>query len=105
MCDKSRKTSLRGPEILISDLNPLFEKLPQDYSKPLMVKLNKDLLKLNSDSHKRRGQNVLFCDGNVSFAKKRNIGIQTDDIFTLQNTDLYKGTEVPSCETDAFLAP
>jgi hypothetical protein len=35
----------------------------------------------------------------------RRIGIAEDDIFTLQNTDIYEGIEVPSYEADAFLAP
>ena len=105
MCDKSRKIDKHGQEVLMADLNPLFERLPQTYSKPLKLQLNKDMLNFNSNSHCRRGQNVLFWDGSVSFKKKRNIGILQDDIFTLQNTDVYQGCEVPSCETDTFLAP
>ena len=92
-------------KVLISDLNPLFERLPQSYSEPFKLKLNKDLLTVNSINHNRRGQNVLFADGGTEFVKTRRIGISKDDIFTLQNVDTYQGTEVPSRETDAFLAP
>ena len=105
MCDKPIKKNLLGGKVLMSDLNPLFERLPQNYSNPLKLKLNKTLLTLNSINHNRRGQNVLFCDGSVKFVKIRRIGIAEDDIFTLQDTDIYKGCEVPSRETDAFLAP
>jgi len=41
----------------------------------------------------------------VKFLKTRFIGVSNDDVFTLQNTDVYHGYEVPACETDVFLAP
>ena len=104
-CGKSMKESLLGGKVLIADMNPLFEKLPQNYSNSFKLRLNEALLTLNSPNHNRRGQNVLFCDGSVKFVKTRRTGIAGDDIFTLQNTDIYKGVEVPSLESDAFLAP
>lgn len=97
--------SSTGRKVLIADLSPLFEKLPSDYSKSLKLQLNKELLSRNSINHKRRGQNVLFYDGSSEFVKTRRIGALEDDIFTLRGTDTYEGVEVPSCETDAFLAP
>lgn len=103
-CDKPQQ-SPGARNVLISDANPLFEKLPQRYSSPLKIRLNKNLLTANSINHNRRGQNVLFGDGQVRFTKTRKIGFAKDDIFTLKDTDTYKGFEVPSCETDAFLAP
>jgi len=105
MCKKPTKKSLLGQKVLISDLNPLFERLPHSYSKPLKLRLSKNLLTLNSINHNRRGQNILFGDGSVKFVKIRRIGIAEDDIFTLQDTQIYEGCEVPSLETDAFLAP
>jgi hypothetical protein len=60
---------------------------------------------LNSLNHNRRGQNVLFDDGSAGFVKTRFVGVNGDDIFTLQNTTLYQGSETPDRETDAFLAP
>jgi hypothetical protein len=104
-CSKPGEESPGGKKVLIADMNPLFEKLPDDFSKPLKLQLDKDLLSLNSINHNRRGQNVMFCDGSAAFVKVRNIGTSEDDIFTLQNTNTYEGTEMPSCETDAFLAP
>ena len=102
LCRKAKNGELFCRNVIMADWNPLFEKLP-DYSKQLNVRLNKQLLSLNSINHKRRGQNVLFGDGRVEFLKTRLIG--TDDIFTLQDTDVYQGCEAPSCETDFFLAP
>ena len=104
MCGEPVDQDMLGRRVLMSDLNPLFEKLP-DFSDPLDLRLSKDLLTANSINHNRRGQNVLFCDGSVKFVKTRRIGIAEDDIFTLQDTDIYKGCEVPSREADAFLAP
>jgi len=101
-CRKTKNGKLLCRNVIMADWNPLFEKLP-DYSKQLNLRLNKQLLSLNSNNHKRRGQNVLFGDGRVEFMKTRLIGI--DDIFTLRDTDVYQGCELPSCETDFFLAP
>ncbi len=104
-CNKPGEEISQGRRVTAADSNPLFEKLPTDYSKPLKLEPNIDLLTLNSSNHKSKGQNVLFSDGGAEFVKSRQIGASQDDIFTLQNTDTYKGVEVPSCETDAFLAP
>jgi len=104
-CNKSEEKSTGVRKVLIADVSPLFERLPDDYSESLKLRLNKELLNRNSVNHKRRGQNLLFCDGSAEFVKTRRIGIQEDDIFTLRDTDTYEGVEVPSCETDAFLAP
>ncbi len=104
MYGKPVSRDMLGRKVLMSDLNPLFEKLPA-FSDPLELRLSKELLTANSINHNRRGQNVLFCDGSVKFVKTRRIGIAEDDIFTLQDTDVYKGCEVPSREADTFLAP
>ena len=105
MCPGSEEGSSLGRKVLISDLNPLFERLPRDYSNSLKIKLTRDLLTLNSINHSRCGQNVLFGDGSVRFIKKRHTNLSDDDIFTLQGTDVYQGVEVPAYESDAFLAP
>ena len=102
-CRKTQNGKLLCRNVIMADWNPLFEKLPEDFSKELNLHLNKKLLSLNSNNHNRRGQNVLFGDGRVEFMKTRFIGI--DDIFTLRDTDVYQGCELPSCETDFFLAP
>jgi hypothetical protein len=96
---------LQCRKVILADRNPLFETLPQNYNTPLKIRLNKKLLTANSYNHNSRGQNVLFGDGRVEFLKTRHIGISEDDIFTLQDTDIYQGYEVPSRATDFFLAP
>jgi len=64
-CGKSTGTQEQSRRILISDLSPLFENLPQDYSRPFKLELDEKLLTHNSINHNRRGQNVLFGDGGV----------------------------------------
>ncbi len=104
-CHNTGSSKLLCRKVLMADWNPLFEQLPEDFSRGLQLQLNRKLLTLNSINHNRRGQNVMFGDGHVRFLKTRFIGIAKDDIFTLQDTDVYQGCEVPSCETDFFLAP
>lgn len=102
-CQRMKNGQLLCRKVVMADWNPLFEELPKDYSQPFQLRLTKNLRTLNSINHKRRGQSILFGDGRVDFMKTRLIG--TDDIFTLQDTDVYHGYEVPSCETDFFVAP
>jgi len=104
-CSRAESGKLLCRKVLMADWNPLFERLLDDFSGHLPLRLSRELLTLNSKNHNRRGQNVLFGDGSVEFLKTRFIGISEDDIFTLQDTDIYQGCEVPSCETDFFLAP
>jgi len=102
-CRRTQNGELLCRKVVMSDCNPIFERLPEDFSKQLRVQLDRKMLTVNSINHKRRGQNVLFGDGRVEFLKTRFIG--TDDIFTLRDTDIYQGCEMPSCESDYFVAP
>ena len=104
ICDKSRDKTYQ-PKALMADLNPLFETLPNNSTSLLNIRLNKELLTSNSANHNRRGQNVLFGNGSVSFIKDRKVDISNDDIFTLKNTNYYQGTEVPDGDSDSFLVP
>jgi hypothetical protein len=107
-CNKSSSPQARSRKVLIADLSPLFENLPNDFDKPFTLELDQKLLRFNSINHSRRGQNVLFCDGTVKFMKRRQVEITNDDIFTLQSMCIggkVQGCEVPSCESDTFLAP
>jgi hypothetical protein len=104
-CSKPGEETPQLRRLTAADANPLFEKLPTDFSKQLKLQPNIDLLLHNSINHNNRGQNVLFSDGAAEFVTSRQIGASQDDIFTLQDTDTYKGVEVPASGTDAFLAP
>jgi hypothetical protein len=102
-CRQPVKISSLGRQPLMADCNPVFETMRR-YDK-LDVCLDRELSIRNSINHNRRGQNVLSCDGNVRFLKTRHVGVPQDDIFTVQNVDVYRGSERPACETDPFLAP
>ncbi len=107
-CTKTSGQSRRARRVLIADLNPLFQNLPSDYSKPLRIRVDFKVARSNSSNHGGRGQNVLFNDGTVRFMKTRQMGVSQDDIFLLQEMRPgyeVRGCEWPSCETDAFLAP
>lgn len=106
-CRQGSDGQLHCRKVLMADLSPLFETLPDpaDFGKPFSLHLNRTLLRLNSINHNRKGQNILFGDGHTEFLRHRLIGVANDDVFTLQNTDVYHGCEVPDCETDFFLAP
>jgi hypothetical protein len=96
---------IRGNRILIADVNPVFENLPQDFRKELDIRLNNDQMKENSINHRGTGQNVLLSDGSVTFATGRQVGAAADDIFTVKDQRHYRGIETPSSADDAFLAP
>jgi len=50
----------------------------------------------NSAAHQNNGQNVMFLDAHVEFAKAPDVGINQDNIYTLwSGTDIRKGA-VPS---------
>ncbi|MHC4461101.1 MAG: hypothetical protein ACYS6W_04245 [Planctomycetota bacterium] len=104
-CPQPTKRYKLLPKVLMADLNTLFERLPRDYSNPLKLQLDKELSSRNSINHGRRGQNILISDGGVKFLKVRYIGIEQDDIYTLQGVLIYQGIEVPLHEADIFVAP
>jgi prepilin-type processing-associated H-X9-DG protein len=93
-----------GRQVIIADMSPIFVNASAA-EKELNVKLSEVLLKQNSPNHGGRGQNVLFCDGSVVFAKTRYADISMDDIYTIQGKHTYQGIETPESESDAFLAP
>ena len=103
-CRTTKSGKLLCRKVIMADMSPLFEELP-NFNSTLRVHLDKELLTINSSGHNRRGQNVLFRDGHVEFLKTRHTSDAHDDIFTIQDTDIYHGVEVPSRETDFFLAP
>jgi len=103
---KERCSELR--RIVLADLNPLSEGLPNDHSSALNIQLGKELLASNSRNHNGRGQNLLHTNGSVEYTKVRCSTFSEDDIYTLQIMSCGQrihGHELPSCEKDTFLAP
>jgi len=105
ICCKEPTVEMLAKKVLMADLSPLFEALPQDFSKGLDIQVDRELLNVNSSNHNYAGQNILLGDGSIRFLKTRFFGITQDDIYTLQNILFYNGTERPSCEEDSFNAP
>jgi anti-sigma-K factor RskA len=94
---------------IMSDTNPIFEpclKAPDCLLKNELdpITLNASMLKMNSSSHRSKGQNVMFSVGAVKFLSGRLVD-ENDDIFTAKGQDTYKGTETASSEKDVFLVP
>ncbi|MBL7106505.1 MAG: hypothetical protein ISS77_02710 [Phycisphaerae bacterium] len=104
-CKENAPNPAPAKMVWVADLNPLFEKLPEIFEGNFKLRLNDKLRSINSSNHGRKGQNLLFCDGSVRFNKTRLANISNDDIFTLKDTVVYEGNEMPSCQKDAFLAP
>ena len=103
-CVNTANPSDMGRTIIISDMNPLFEQPPTQYDN-LNLQLDEQLKTLNSINHNRRGQNVLYSDGSTKFVRTRNAGPNGDDIFTIQNRNVYQGNETPEKPLDDFVAP
>ena len=88
-----------------SDQNPVFA--DYDSQKPTILDLsvNRELLSKNSPNHGGRGQNLLYGDGHVRFSPSRLVGLNEDDIFTLNDILQYDGDEQPITESDILHAP
>ena len=100
-------------KIIASDTNPVFDpvfkKIPcqqsfyQKMNEFEKILLNEQIRKMMSQNHCDRGQNILYSDGSVEFAKDRVVN--GDDIFTVHGVDAYTGRETPAGEDDIFLVP
>lgn len=109
MANDTAKKNAGSKTVLLSDLNPVFEKVfaenaiwkqSDNFTKIL---INTQLLEMMSSNHDDRGQNVLLGDGSSSFQKSRVMF--GDDIFTVKGKSVYSGCEVPTDNKDIFLAP
>lgn len=101
--------SVSGKTVLLSDLNPVFEKVFSENSiweqsnNFERILIDKQVLEMMSSNHLGKGQNVLLGDGSSEFQKSRIMF--GDDIFTVKGKSVYSGCEVPSDNQDIFLAP
>ncbi len=108
-CRRMGNGKLSCQKVVMADCNPLFEELPRDFSRQFRLQIDSTSSTLNSSNHSRfgtrRGQNVMLDDGHVEFFRTRYIDASEDDVFTLRDTEVYQGFEVPSSQADLFLAP
>jgi hypothetical protein len=108
-CDKSDNPLLCGRKIVASDLNPVFQKIRceknpfREMDEFAKLQLSEHLKESMSANHRGRGQNLLYGDGSVKYARSRIIN--GDDIFTVSGVDVYTGRETPVGKDDVFLAP
>ena len=66
-------------------------------------------------NHNEEGQNVMFVDGHAEFTKRPIVGVNNDNIFTIQNSwddpiDIAVGVKLeqglgPTTNTDAIIIP
>ncbi|MCF7959046.1 MAG: hypothetical protein K9M57_11415, partial [Phycisphaerae bacterium] len=92
-------------DVLFADKNPLFANYKTgNPSQELNLRIMSHLKNRNSPNHNNSGQHVLFKDIHVQFYKTRHIGTAQDDIYTIRNTERYRGTEHPFPD-DIFTAP
>lgn len=86
---------------ILADDNPLFaDGVPM---LDLRRWLQSDPNSINSRAHRGAGQNVLSLDGHVQFATTPRVGLDGDNIWTLQNVAEYTGREGPRIAGDAHL--
>jgi hypothetical protein len=105
---QSATVNLGRSKVLLADLNPLAEALPENPFAPLNIELCDALLKSNIRNHNGRGQNVLLGDGSVEFTRTRHTRASDDDIYTSQAMTCgckLAGNERPASESDNFVAP
>jgi prepilin-type N-terminal cleavage/methylation domain-containing protein len=57
-------------------------RIEQDWDGEVVNKLQ--IQQANSAAHNREGQNVLFNDGHAEFLKRSDIGVENDNIYTIQ---------------------
>jgi hypothetical protein len=88
-----------------SDQNPIFADFDSQTQGILDLSLHQELLNSNSPNHAGHGQNLLYGDGHVRFSSTRHVGLNHDDIFTLEGILRYDGSEQPYTDSDTILAP
>lgn len=82
----------------------------------ILGKLPGEWRRYNSRNHQSEGQNVLFVDGHNEFLKRPIVGVNKDNIYTLQTGYDPAGTLIgsvpgpdqalgPLTQTDSFLVP
>ncbi|UCD49405.1 MAG: hypothetical protein JSW27_17965 [Phycisphaerales bacterium] len=99
------KLAALGHGPLMADMNPHFERLTDGATRAVPLRLDEEMLRLNSPNHGGQGQNILFADGTVGYSHTRFIGAAGDDIYTMTDGDVGGGRQRPSDLRDIVLAP
>ncbi len=88
---------------VVSDDNPLFDDgLPMlDYAARQLGL--RDPAGMNSVAHQRAGQNILTLRGDVKWSTSPIVGLDGDNIWTLQGVQHYRGHEGPLSASDSHL--
>lgn len=91
--------NLRPPVAIayLSDSNPLF----------VGARFNEavDPNSANSPAHRGRGQTVLLLNGSVQFVRSPIYDAKRDNMWTIGDVRIYRGTESTTRNDDAFLVP
>jgi hypothetical protein len=109
LCDKNVDPLLCAKKIIASDLNPVFQKIrcektiSKGMDEFIKLQLNEQLKQSMSANHRGKGQNLLYGDGSVVYARSRIVN--GDDIYTVRDVDVYTGRETPTHKDDVFLVP
>lgn len=83
---------------ILADDNPLFRQ--GVFVRPFGVG---DEYAVNSEAHGGDGQNILTLDGHVKWVTTPKVGVDGDNIWTLQNVEVYTGREGPRTTEDSHL--
>jgi hypothetical protein len=123
MADKGPYTKEAGPGLEgtrtsvdgRSDVSP-----PDEWSglgpAEVLRRPEKDWRPYNSRNHRGEGQNVLFVDDHVDFQKRPTVGVNNDNIYTIQSGESRISTLIglmpapdqlvgPMTNTDSFIVP
>ena len=102
-----------------SSIDPPFDGMS---SADILSKSNDDWTNYNSSNHTGEGQSILFVDSHVEFMRKPIVGVNNDNIYTIQGdqsssdplAEVLSGTIPgesagdefgPMCETDSVILP
>jgi prepilin-type N-terminal cleavage/methylation domain-containing protein/prepilin-type processing-associated H-X9-DG protein len=80
--------SMKSEFAVAADLNPGRQGTHQDVTLPTGDAAPASVMrKANSSNHARRGQNVLFADGHVTWSDHPFVGMQRDNVYTVSGSD------------------
>ena len=99
-------TNARTDKILEANPESPFSSLDSD---DILAKSNDEWSSYNSGNHTGEGQSILYVDGHVEFLRKPIVGVNNDNIYTIQGEnaqleDILSG-DVPGTASDLEIGP